>query len=72
MKRPPGRPPLDTNDPSVEVCVTLPSKKYDDLYKRARIERTTVPELIRRKLDDTTQPVKIGKIDSFATALHAG
>lgn len=58
MKRPPGRPPLDKDDPSVEVCVTLPSKKYDDLYERARQERTTVPELIRRKLDDASQPFK--------------
>lgn len=52
MKRAPGRPPLDKDDPSVGVYVTMPGKKYDDLYKRAREARTTVPELIRRKLDD--------------------
>jgi hypothetical protein len=56
MKRQPGRPPLEEHDESVKVCVTLPSKKYDDLYERARKERTSVPEIIRRKLDDPAQP----------------
>lgn len=58
MPRPPGRPPLDKNDPSVEVCLTLPSKKYDDLYARARLERTSVPEIIRRTLNDSSQANK--------------
>ena len=49
--RKPGRPPLDDEDPSTEVCVTLPSKVYDSLYERARSERVSVPELIRRELD---------------------
>lgn len=59
MKRPPGRPPLDDDDPSVQVNVMMPSKKYDELYRRARLERTTVPEIIRRKLAaDPPQPNK--------------
>ena len=45
----PGRPPLDPDDPSVRVGVSLPSKEYDDLYARARRERAKgVPEMIRR------------------------
>jgi hypothetical protein len=54
MKRP-GRPPLDEHDQSVQVCVTLSAKKYDDLYQKARQERTSVPEIIRRNLDDQPQ-----------------
>lgn len=49
-RRRPGRPPLDPTDPSIEVCLTLPSKRYDDLYARAQRARVTVPELIRRRL----------------------
>ena len=45
-----GRPPLDADDPSTEVCVTIPSKEYDYLYERSRVERVTVPEIIRRDL----------------------
>jgi hypothetical protein len=48
--RRPGRPPLDPDDPSVPVHVKLPSKQYDLLYERARQERTTIPELVRRAL----------------------
>jgi hypothetical protein len=50
-----GRPPLDPDDQSVEVCVTLPSRKYDEIYERARRERVSVPEIIRR---DLIQPEK--------------
>src|SRR4029077_20124453 len=50
MKRA-GRPPLDTTDFTVEMCVSLPSKRYDDLYRRGRAERVTVPELVRRMLE---------------------
>ena len=47
----PGRPPLDGTDPSVQVCVSFPSRVYDHLYKQARQERLqSVPELIRRRL----------------------
>ena len=45
-----GRPPLDPHDPTVELCISLPSKRYDDLYRRAGMARVTVPELVRRLL----------------------
>lgn len=49
-KRPRGRPPVEPGDPSVDVHVRLPSKTYDDAYDRARRERLTVPEVLRRAL----------------------
>jgi hypothetical protein len=36
------------------MCLTIPSKKYDDLYARAKAERVTVPEVIRRVLREST------------------
>jgi len=60
-QRKPGRPPLDPNDPSVEVCVALPAKRYDDLYTRARLERVSIQELIRRSLR-ADQGKKISKL----------
>lgn len=50
MKRPPGRPPLDDDDPSTSVTVKVPSKMYDYLYERSQRERVSVPEIIRREL----------------------
>jgi len=52
MKRTPGRPPLDDDDPSVDVHLRLPSKQYDDTFARAQRERVTVPERIRRDIRD--------------------
>jgi len=52
MIRRPGRPPLDRADPSTKVCLTLPSKRYDDLYRAAASARVSVPELIRQSLPD--------------------
>lgn len=49
--RRPGRPPLDDDDPSVQVCVSLPGARYDELYDRAQRDRVSVPEVIRRQLD---------------------
>jgi hypothetical protein len=46
-----GRPPLDPSDRSVELCLTLPGRRYDELYSRARVARLSVPELIRRSLN---------------------
>ena len=44
-----GRPPMDANDPhTVQVQVRIPTKQYDDLYRRASAERVTIPELVRR------------------------
>ena len=50
MIRRPGRPPLDRTDPTTKVCVGLPSKRYDDLYRQAVAARVSVPELIRQSL----------------------
>ena len=49
MKRP-GRPALDPSDPSVRVCVRIPSKQYDALYKTAGAGRVSVPELFRQSV----------------------
>jgi hypothetical protein len=47
--RRPGRPPLDDADRlSVPVTVRLPSRQYDELWRRAHRERISVPELIRK------------------------
>jgi hypothetical protein len=50
QRRRPGRPPVDDRDESVQVCVTLPAKKYDELDERARSEGASVPAIIRRDL----------------------
>lgn len=50
MKRAPGRPPLDDDDPSVPVCVKMPLKQYDDTYGRAKLARVSVPEQIRHDM----------------------
>ena len=49
--RKPSRPPLDENDPVTgSVHLRLPSRVYDDLYRRAQQERISVPEVIRRAI----------------------
>ena len=51
MKRT-GRPPLDPNDrQSVRVCVRIPTKQYDELYRQAAGGRVSVPEVIRQRLN---------------------
>jgi hypothetical protein len=45
-----GRKPLDAADPSVGICVKVPSKEYAALLRRAAARRRTVPEHIRRVL----------------------
>jgi hypothetical protein len=50
MTRRRGRPPVNDGDPSVSVCVTMPSKQYDAYTKRAEYEDVSVPEIIRRDL----------------------
>jgi hypothetical protein len=53
MKRThPGRPPLDDEDASVEVGVTLPAKQFDAYARRALREDVSVPEIIRRELSE--------------------
>jgi hypothetical protein len=59
MKRThPGRPPLDDDDPSVSVSVSLPSKQFDALCKRAQREDVSVPAIIRRDLDTPNKTLK--------------
>lgn len=48
----PGRPPIDENDESVQICVTLPSKQYEGYCKRALREDVSVPEIVRRELQE--------------------
>lgn len=50
-RRPPGRPPLDDSGRSVPVCVRVPARTYDELHDRAKRERVSVPELLRRGVD---------------------
>jgi len=45
--RPPGRPPLDVAAESVALTFRLPRQQYDDLWRRAAAERTTVSDLLR-------------------------
>jgi hypothetical protein len=52
MKRPVGRPPLDEDDPSVKVSISLPSKQYDAICARALRDHISIPEAIRRELDE--------------------
>lgn len=49
-RRPPGRPPLQRGEPSVNVHFRLPASSYDRLAQRAADARVNVPELIRRRL----------------------
>jgi len=55
MKRAPGHPPLDDDDESVPVHVKMPSKQYDDAYKRATAARVSVPEQIRRDMHEAAE-----------------
>jgi hypothetical protein len=51
MKRThPGRPPLDDEDPSDQICLTLPSTAVVAYRKRARREDVSLQEIIRRDL----------------------
>jgi hypothetical protein len=49
-RRPPGRPPLDRSDPSASVHVRLPARQFDELYRRAQHERTSMAAIIRRAI----------------------
>lgn len=53
MKRThPGRPPIDADDPSEQICLKLPSKEFDALGREAKIARVSVQDLIRRELHE--------------------
>jgi hypothetical protein len=45
-----GRPPLDPNYPTIQLSLSLPSKRYDELYAQARAERMSMSEFVRRLL----------------------
>jgi hypothetical protein len=49
MKRT-GRPPLDDDDESVPLHLTVTAKQYDTLDGRARRDRVSIQEIIRRDL----------------------
>jgi Ribbon-helix-helix protein, copG family len=49
----PGRPPLDDDADSVHVNVRMPPDQYDDIYERSRREGVSVPEIIRRSIQQT-------------------
>jgi hypothetical protein len=51
----PGRPPLDREHDSVQICVSVPDHQYDELYAKAREQRVSVPEVIRRTLAKTAR-----------------
>ena len=50
MPRRRGRPPVDPTDTSKSVSVKVPSKEYDELYRRAHRAGVSVPEIVRRDL----------------------
>jgi len=49
--RRPGRPPLDADDPSVKVSISLPSRQFDAICARALRDHISIPEAIRRELE---------------------
>jgi hypothetical protein len=55
--RPRGRPALDParRTPSVNVHVRLSASQYDATYTRARADRLTLAQWIRRALEDATR-----------------
>lgn len=58
MKRTPGRPPLDDDDPSVQVNLSLPSKKFDELCALARQQDQSLPEILRRLIYGNAYTIK--------------
>jgi hypothetical protein len=61
MSRRPGRPPLDRDDPSVQMSLRLPARQYEALCRAATVYRTTVPDLVRLALVREIQKPKIGR-----------
>ena len=55
--RPPvGRPRIDPVDPAVNVHVMVQAKTYDRIYRLARAEQITIPEVFRRALRQHLPP----------------
>jgi hypothetical protein len=53
-----GRPPLDPDDPTVKVTISLPTKQFDRLCTAARQHDLSLPEVIRRALAGRTKTLK--------------
>lgn len=49
--RPPGRPPIAEDDPSVAISVSLPSKQLAALDAHAKHDRMTLQDWIRHALE---------------------
>jgi hypothetical protein len=49
-KRKPGRPSLDEADRTVAYTLRIPGRDFDQANTRARDERLTLPEWMRRAL----------------------
>lgn len=47
-----GRPRLDAESPTTQITVYLSVKQLDALCREAHHARVSVPELIRRKMND--------------------
>lgn len=60
-----GRKPIDPDDESVYVGITLPAKQFADICARARLESVSAPEIIRRDLNEK-------KLIKTQTGLSAG
>jgi hypothetical protein len=54
-RRPPGRPSLKPNEPSVALGFRLAGSEFDAAYARARAERVTVNDWIRRLVRNATR-----------------
>lgn len=52
-----GRPPLDKADPSVQVSFSLPSKELAAVSERAKQDRVTVQDWLRRVVRDATDEI---------------
>jgi hypothetical protein len=61
MKRSPGRPPLDDDDESVPVHVQMTHTLYQHTSRRAKAERVTVQEIIRRDVQAASRELKNSK-----------
>jgi hypothetical protein len=60
MKRThPGRPPLDDDDATEHVCMSLPSKQVRAYRRLAARDDVSVPEIIRRELRERKPPPRI-------------
>jgi len=52
MTKSKDRPKLNQDGPSIQVTIRLPAKQFDAYCTRARRADVSVPEIIRRDLQD--------------------